>query len=46
MPAGLPKQFQRFDVGFLRWYWKSGYRADFISDDDLERISSARQLSH
>jgi hypothetical protein len=44
VPAGLPEQFQRYDVGFLRWYWHSGYRADFISDDDLERISSARQL--
>jgi hypothetical protein len=46
VPAGLPEQFQRFDIGFLRWYWHSGYRADFISDDDLERISSAQQLSH
>jgi N,N-dimethylformamidase beta subunit-like, C-terminal len=46
VPAGLPEQFQRFDVGFLRWYWHTGYRADFVSDDDLERISSARQLSH
>ena len=45
VPAGLPEQFQRFDVGLLRWYWHSGYRADFISDDDLEHISSARQLS-
>jgi hypothetical protein len=45
VPAGLPEQFQRFDVGFLRWYWHSGYRADFISDDDLERISTAQQLS-
>jgi hypothetical protein len=45
VPAGLPEQFQRFDLGFLRWYWHSGYRADFISDDDLERISSAKQLS-
>jgi N,N-dimethylformamidase beta subunit-like, C-terminal len=45
VPAGLPEQFQRFDVGFLRWYWRSGYRADFVSDDDLERVSSARQLS-
>jgi hypothetical protein len=46
VPAGLPEQFQRFDVGFLRWYWRSGYRADFISDDDLERIASVRELSH
>ena len=45
VPAGLPEQFQRFDLGFLRWYWHSGYRADFISDDDLERLSSAEQLS-
>jgi hypothetical protein len=45
VPAGLPEQFSRFDLGFLRWYWHSGYRADFISDDDLERISSAGQLS-
>jgi hypothetical protein len=45
VPAGLPEQFSRFDLGFLRWYWHSGYRADFIADDDLEHLSSARQLS-
>ena len=45
VPAGLPEQFQRFDLGLLRWYWRSGYRADFVSDDDLERVSSASQLS-
>jgi len=43
-PAGLPKQFQVLDCGFLRWYWKSGYRADFFSDDDLESIKSVKQL--
>jgi hypothetical protein len=46
VPAGLPEQFWRFDLGFLRWYWRSGYRADFISDDDLERIGGAKQLSN
>jgi hypothetical protein len=46
VPAGLPEQFSRFDLGFLRWYWHSGYRADFIADDDLERLASAGQLSH
>jgi hypothetical protein len=45
VPAGLPEQFSRFDLGFLRWYWHSGYRADFISDDDLQHLASARQLS-
>jgi hypothetical protein len=43
-PDGLPKQFQVLDCGFLRWYWKSGYRADFFSDDDLENIKSVKQL--
>ena len=46
VPTGLPEQFWRFDLGFLRWYWRSGYRADFVSDDDLERISRAQELSH
>jgi hypothetical protein len=45
VPAGLPDQFRHYDLGFLRWYWHSGYRADFVADDDLERIASARQLS-
>lgn len=44
VPAGLPKQFKTLDVGFLRWYWQSGYRADFFSDDDLENIKSVKQL--
>jgi hypothetical protein len=42
---GLPEQFRRFDLGFLRWYWRSGYRADFVADDDLEQIAGAGQLS-
>jgi hypothetical protein len=45
VPAGLPEQFSRYDLGFLRWYWHSGFRADFVSDDDLERVESAQQLS-
>ena len=44
VPAGLPKQFKVLDVGFLRWYWKSGSRADFFSDDDLESIKNVKQL--
>jgi hypothetical protein len=44
VPAGLPQQFSRYDLGFLRWYWHSGYGADFVSDDDLESVASARQL--
>jgi len=44
VPTGLPAQFSHYDLGFLRWYWRSGYRADFVSDDDLERIANVRQL--
>ncbi|HUZ16080.1 MAG TPA: N,N-dimethylformamidase beta subunit family domain-containing protein [Gaiellaceae bacterium] len=44
VPAGLPRQFMVLDVGFLRWYWHSGYRADFFSDDDLENIKNVKQL--
>jgi hypothetical protein len=46
VPAGLPKQFKVLDCGLLRWYWQSGYRADFFSDDDLENIKSVKQLLH
>ena len=45
VPAGLPQQFSHYDLGFLRWYWRSGFKADFVADDDLEHLSSARQLS-
>jgi hypothetical protein len=45
VPPGLPEQFWRLDLGFLRWFWPSGFRADFFSDDDLEHIASAGQLS-
>jgi N,N-dimethylformamidase beta subunit-like, C-terminal len=38
LPAGVPKQFLDFELGFLRWYWHSGFKADFVSDDDLEHL--------
>jgi N,N-dimethylformamidase beta subunit-like, C-terminal len=41
--TGLPPQFF-LDLGFLRWYWRSGFEADFVSDDDLERVPTARAL--
>jgi hypothetical protein len=45
VPPGLPEQFWRFDLGFLRWYWGSGCHADFVSDDDLEHVAKAEQLA-
>lgn len=41
---GLPTQFVALGLGFLRWYWRSGFRADFVSDDDLERGPGVRLL--
>jgi N,N-dimethylformamidase beta subunit-like, C-terminal len=43
---GLPDQFSRLDLGFLRWYWHSCFRADFVSDDDLELLKRAATLRH
>ena len=42
--SGLPSQFVGFGLGFLRWYWRGGFRADFVSDDDLEHGPGARRL--
>jgi hypothetical protein len=39
---GVPPHFRAYDQGFLRWLARSGHRADFIADDDLERLSGAR----
>ena len=43
---GLPDQFFHLDLGFLRWYWHTCFRADFVSDDDLERVPVASALRH
>ncbi len=42
---GVPPHFRGYDAGFLRWMSRSGKRADFLSDDDLERIPSGRSLA-
>ncbi len=43
---GLPPHFGGYDRGFLRWYARSGFSADFVSDDDLEQLASGAQLRH
>lgn len=42
---GLPPRFRAYDVGFLRWLSRTGRSADFLSDDDLDRLSSGRRLA-
>ncbi len=42
---GVPPHFRGYDAGFLRWMSRHGKRADFLSDDDLERIPDGRSLA-
>jgi hypothetical protein len=39
---GVPPHFRAYDQGFLRWIAETHRRPDFISDDDLERLSGSR----
>jgi hypothetical protein len=39
---GVPPYFRQYDLGFLRWLSRTGRQADFLSDDDLERLSGGR----
>ena len=39
---GVPPHFRAYDLGFLRWLARSGHRVDFLSDDDLDRLSGRR----
>jgi hypothetical protein len=41
---GLPPHFRDYDLGFLRWYCRSGVKADFVSDAVLLRFASGAQL--
>jgi hypothetical protein len=37
--AGVPPHYHGYDRGFVRWLALTGKRADFLSDDDLDRLS-------
>jgi hypothetical protein len=39
---GVPPHFREYDQGFLRWIAETHRRPEFISDDDLERMSGTR----
>jgi hypothetical protein len=36
---GVPPHFRGYDRGFVRWLAHTGKHPDFLSDDDLERVS-------
>jgi hypothetical protein len=40
--SGLPPKFRAYDLGFLRWLGLTQKEADFLADDDLERIGAGR----
>ena len=41
---GVPPHYRGYDLGFLRWLSQKHERADFLADDDLERLG-ARTLA-
>jgi hypothetical protein len=38
---GVPFRFRDWDLEFISWLDRTGKRVDFLSDDDLERVSGA-----
>jgi hypothetical protein len=46
MGDGMPPFFHRYDRPFLRWLRTSGHDADFLGDDELDRVPDAATLVH
>jgi len=42
---GVPFRFRDWDLDFIAWLNRTGKRVDFLSDDDLQRFESARELA-
>ncbi len=42
---GLPFRFKDWDLTFIAWLNRTGKAVDYLSDDDLGRFGSARQLA-
>ncbi len=45
MGDGMPPFFHRYDRPFLRWLRARGHDADFLGDDDLDRVHDAATLA-
>jgi hypothetical protein len=44
MGDGMPPYFHRYDLPFLRWLRAAGHDADFLGDEDLDRVPDAATL--
>jgi hypothetical protein len=44
--GGVPPHYHGYDRGFIRWLAVNHKTADFLSDDDLDRIASGAVLAH
>jgi hypothetical protein len=42
---GVPPHFRNYDLGFIRWLVLTGKAPDFLSQDDLERVSARGLLA-
>jgi hypothetical protein len=45
LDGGVPPKFAGYDRGFLRWLALRRVAADFLADDDFERIASGDRLA-
>jgi hypothetical protein len=43
--GGVPPHYTHYDRGFIRWLTLHHYEPDFVSDDDLDRLASAKTLA-
>jgi hypothetical protein len=41
---GVPPQWRKYEVGFLRWLHATGKRPDILTESDLETIRTAEEL--
>jgi N,N-dimethylformamidase len=46
MDDGAPPHYAQYDALFLRWLVRTGKRVDYLSDDDLERVTGGHELAH
>ncbi len=42
---GVPPQYRKYDLGFLRWLASSGKQPDYLTESDLEAIPSGDELA-